>query len=136
MKIPKIGKNSGQLFCLQKRIAEVTEHNNPNGPFISPINYCGGEPKWNFESCDYITYRSDKGENFKSLYAELSSSWGESGISGFYSLGSAKLAKEIMEEADLNGKFDHRDGYNNLLYRVRAEYRIMLVEFDIKTSMC
>lgn len=136
MKIPKSGQNSGKLLCLQKRITAVTEHNKPNDPFISPENYCGGEPKWNLESCDYITYRSYRSEDFKSLYAELSKSWGETGVSGFYSRGSAELARNIMEKASGNGEFDHRDGYNSLLYRVRNEYRIVLVEFDIKVTVC
>jgi hypothetical protein len=136
MKIPTTGQNSGQLFLLQSRIVEVTDHNKPNGPFVSPEKYCCGEPKWNFEFCDYITYRSDRGDDFKVLYAELSKSWAEKTVSGFYSFGSAELAKEIMEKASQNGEFDHRDGYWNLLYRVRHEYRIVSVEFDIKTTVC
>lgn len=135
MKIPKTGQNSGQLFCLQKQVVDATKHGKTE-EWGHAENYCGGKPKWAFESCGYILYRPDMGDDFKALYADLIISWGETGVYGFYSLGSAELAKEIMENASRNGEFDSRDGYNNLLYRVRHEYRIVLVEFDIKTSVC
>ncbi len=135
MKIPTTGQNSGHLFCLQKRITDATKHNQTE-EWGDAESYCGGEPKWSFEDCYYITYRSNKGGVFEALYAELGKLRGETGVSGFYSFGSAELAKEIMEKASQNGEFDHRDGYNNLLYRVRHEYRIVNVKFDIKVGVC
>lgn len=135
MKIPTTGQNSGHLFCLQKRIVDATKHNQIE-EWGGAENYCGGEPKWGFETCDYILYRHDQGGDFALLYPEFTKSWQETGVQGFYSFGSAELAKEIMKKASKNGEFDHRDGYGKLLYRVRYEYRIMSVEFDIKVEVC
>lgn len=135
MKIPKTSQNSGQLFRLQKRIIDATKYNDTD-TWGAAESYCGGKPEWGFETCDYILYRHDQGGDFALLYPELAKSWQETGVQGFYSFGSAELAKEIMEKASQNGEFDHRDGYRKLLYRVRWEYRIVSVEFDIKVEVC
>lgn len=135
MKIPTTGQNSGQLFCLQRRIIDATKHNKTE-TWGDAENYCGGEPKWEFEDCSWIFYRLSEGGVFEPLAKELHVVQNHNGLYGFFSLGSAESAKEIMEKADQNGEFDHRDGYRNLLYRVRSEYRIVSVEFDIKTTVC
>lgn len=135
MNIPTTGQNSGKLFCLQKRIIDATKHNQPE-EWGAAESYCGGESKWSFEDCSYIFYHLDKGAFFEPLAKELHVAQNGNGIYGFFSLGSAELAKEIMEKASQNGEFDYRDGYNTLLYRVRHEYRIVSVEFDIKVAVC
>lgn len=134
MKIPTTGKNSGKLFCLQKRITDATKYNQTE-EWGDAENYCGGEPKWEFEDCGFLKY-SDKKYFDLTLYCELNKAWQKKGVCGFYNMDSAKKAKEIMEQASQNGEFDHRDGYRNLLYRVRHEYRIVSVEFDIKVEVC
>lgn len=132
--MPTTGQNSGNLFCLQKRITDATKHNQTE-EWGNAENYCDGEPKWSFEDCSYILYRSGEGLFFEPLAKELHVAQNGNGIYGFFSLGSAELAKEIMERASQNGEFDHRDGYAKLLYRVRYEYRIVSVEFDIKVEV-
>lgn len=134
MNIPTTGQNSGHLFCLQKRIIDATKHNQPE-EWGAAESYCSGKPKWGFEDCGFLTY-SDKKYFDLALYSELNKSQLKKGVCGFYSLDSAKLAKEIMEKASQNGEFDHLDGYRKLLYRVRWEYRIVSVKFDIKVEAC
>ncbi len=134
MNIPTTGQNSGKLFCLQKRIIDATKHGKTE-EWGDAESYCGGEPKWGFEDCSFFIHCNKKYFDL-ALYCELDKSRLKKGVCGFYGMDSAKLAKETLEKASQNGEFDSRDGYNNLLYRVRHEYRIVSVEFDIKVEVC
>ena len=134
MKLPIQGSLKGTIYVLQSRVTKVTKYDNPKGELGCPRAYCGGTPTWHISGCNWILYRPDESPEYKQIGKELSLSYGRFGVNGFRNKKTAKAAKKIMETLDDQGCFDDKDGYSNLLYRVRKEYRIVKVSVDTKVE--
>ena len=107
------------IFVVRSKICKVTKHLKPE-VWCSPLNYCGGESEWT--DVDYCYLMRFNGFDYRDNL----------GLNAFIRHGDALNAVNHLKDDSINGKFDHKDGYGNLLYRVRKEFKIVEVCIDIK----
>lgn len=124
-------------YVIQAQAISQTSSKDPNGKFIPTKdrswfeigdNFDDATDPWNPKKYGYKLYK-DSSDDKHSCWAHTGSRC------GWWSLKYAKAAIKRARKYSRAGKFNYRDGYNNLIHKTKYKFRLTKIEINKSTKI-
>lgn len=125
-------------YKIQHRTTHENEWLKPDSP-LKPVTE---EHYWASSSFDWmgfvanpLTKRGGYSPRYKKSDEQIRAVYSKTGSRGWWDLKHALKAVQRLQKADSEGKFDHKDTYQNHCQEARHEFRIMKMTVSQKTEV-